>query len=29
MKNLQMTAQQAVEAVSVPMNLRSKVLEQL
>ena len=29
MKNMKLTAQQAVEAVSVPMELRAKVLEQL
>ncbi|MGN0938034.1 MAG: hypothetical protein ACI4OD_01080 [Selenomonas sp.] len=29
MKNLKLTAQQAVDAVSVPMELRAKVLEQL
>ena len=29
MKNMKLTAQQAVEAISVPMELRAKVLEQL
>lgn len=29
MKNLKLSAQQAVDAISVPANLRAKVLEQL
>ena len=29
MKSMKMTAQQAVEAVAVPMNLRQKVLDQI